>query len=175
MGAMDGEKRDSDPGYASQDQASEKIDDNCDAVNSASKDSGYNIVFTASNFGPLHEEVKSAFYHDETVSIEYILLTFFWNQCRPDVFVQRLGYAIVRRDAAMLRACAKWMVERAIGLCPELTGKCDLVRLMTFAMEREYDAILAVLYRHVPHDTSRYYPLLPGVRVSRRPRGLSGS
>jgi hypothetical protein len=159
----DAEVEESDPGYASQNQNLERVGDSRSTTPDGSQEadaerlletSSYQIVLDESNFALLDEQVKMAIEHGSPTALQHILPLHFSNNSRPRVFVQLLGYAIFRRDAEALRTCAAWIKEHKRDIMSELSNQYGLMRLIIYAMERQYDDIIAVLFDYFPQDTN---------------------
>ncbi|CEL09367.1 hypothetical protein ASPCAL12504 [Aspergillus calidoustus] len=158
----DTETEESDPGYASRDYNAERAGDSRSTTSDGAQqtdaerrpeDSNYQIILDESNFALLDDEVKMVIEHGNPAALHHILPLYFSHNSRPRVFIQLLGHVSFRRDAGALRTCLAWIREYHEAIMLELSNQYGLMRLIVYAMERQYDDIVAVLFEFFPQDT----------------------
>ncbi|KAJ0424978.1 ankyrin repeat-containing domain protein [Aspergillus carlsbadensis] len=159
----DAERDESDPGYASQDQSSEKGVECRDAPGNTTQDRAIQkdaqdgpqepqdaYAINESDFAVLGSWATKPIIRGDPLLLRRALEDEFHLESAVLLSSRIMGYAISRRDAVMLEACAEWVKDKYRAI---LAGKDRLENLQgytNFALERQYDDIIAVLYVYFP-------------------------
>ncbi|KAL2829329.1 ankyrin repeat-containing domain protein [Aspergillus pseudoustus] len=154
----------SDPGYVSQDQASEETGENrktnrdeaqsVQTVQNAEPE--YEYALDQSHFRTLGYGVWWNIKGGDVQKLRSHLESSFVSESIVEYSNLMLGYAIYRRHATMLAECAKWLRQNHGDAFIKISSSLGLWEYTGFAIERRYDDIIQVLHDYFPSYTAEF-------------------